>query len=53
MGIAGAFGGYFVYRSLKNFLPLWFCAGIAGFAGSILTYLTTALQLALSLNPEM
>ncbi len=52
MGIVGAFGGYFVYRLLKNFAPLWFSAGAAGFAGSILTYLTTALQLALSLNPN-
>lgn len=51
MGIAGAFGGYFVYRLLKNVSPLWFSAGMAGFSGSILTYLTTALQLALSLNP--
>ena len=50
MGIAGTFGGYFVYRLLKNISPLWFSAGMAGFAGSILTYLTTALQLALSLN---
>ncbi len=51
MGIMGAFGGYFVYRLLKNFTPPWFSAGMAGFAGSILTYLMTALQLALSLNP--
>ena len=51
MGIVGAFGGYFVYRLLKNVSPLWFSAGMAGFAGSILTYLITALQLALSLNP--
>ena len=51
MGIAGAFGGYLVYRLLKNVSPLWFSAGMAGFAGSILTYLTTALELALSLNP--
>lgn len=51
MGIAGAFGGYFIYRLLKNISPLWFSAGMAGFAGSILTYITTALQLALSLNP--
>lgn len=52
MGIVGAFGGYFVYRMLKNLSPLWFSAGMAGLAGSILTYLTTAFQLALSLNPE-
>jgi cobalt/nickel transport system permease protein len=51
MGIAGSFGGYFVYRFLKNISPLWFCAGMAGLTGSIITYVTTALQLALSLNP--
>jgi len=52
MGIAGAFGGYLVYRILKNVSPLWFSAGMAGLFGSILTYLATALQLALSLNPD-
>lgn len=52
MGVAGAFGGYLVYRLLKKFSPLWFSAGMAGLVGSILTYLATALQLALSLNPE-
>ncbi len=52
MGIGGAFGGYLIYRMLRNISPLWFSAGMAGLAGSILTYLTTALQLALSLNPE-
>lgn len=51
MGIAGTFGGYFVYRLLKNIFPLWFSAGMAGLAGSIITYLATAMQLALSLNP--
>ncbi len=50
MGIVGAFGGYLVYRILKNVSPLWFSAGMAGLAGSILTYLATAFQLALSLN---
>ncbi len=52
MGIAGGFGGYLVYRLLKNLTPLWFSAGMAGLAGSILTYLAAALQLALSLNPD-
>ena len=51
MGIVGAFSGYLVYRMLKNISPLWFSAGMAGFVGSILTYMTTALELALSLNP--
>jgi len=52
MGIVGAFGGYFVFRILRNISPLWFSSGMAGLAGSILTYLTTAFQLALSLNPD-
>ncbi|MCZ7356049.1 MAG: energy-coupling factor ABC transporter permease [Candidatus Methanoperedens sp.] len=52
MGVVGAFGGYFVYRILKNISPLWFSAGMAGLVGSILTYVTTALELALSLNPD-
>ncbi|MDD5473945.1 MAG: energy-coupling factor ABC transporter permease [Candidatus Methanoperedens sp.] len=52
MGIVGAFSGYLVYRLLKNIFPLWFSAGMAGFVGSILTYITAALELALSLNPE-
>ncbi|MCE8428705.1 MAG: energy-coupling factor ABC transporter permease [Candidatus Methanoperedens sp.] len=52
MGVMGAFTGYIVYRLLKNITPLWFCAGMAGFAGSIITYITTALQLALSLNSQ-
>ncbi len=51
MGIVGTFSGYIVYRLLKNISPLWFSAGMAGFVGSILTYMTTALELALSLNP--
>ncbi len=51
MGVVGSLGGYSVYRLLKNISPLWFSAGMAGLVGSILTYLTTALQLALSLNP--
>ena len=45
MGIAGTFGGYFVYRLLKNVSPLWFAAGIARLIGSIITYMTTALEL--------
>ncbi len=51
MGIVGTFGGYFTYRLFKNISPLWFSAGMAGLVGSILTYMATALELALSLNP--
>ena len=52
MGIVGAFSGYFVYRLLKNHTSVWFSAGMAGLTGSMMTYIATALQLALSLNPE-
>lgn len=52
MGIIGAFGGYFIFRMFRIIFPLWFSAGMAGLFGSILTYLATALQLALSLNPD-
>lgn len=52
MGIVGAFSGYFVFRLLKSYTSLWFSAGMAGLTGSIMTYIATALQLALSLNPD-
>jgi cobalt/nickel transport system permease protein len=51
MGIVGAFSGYLVFRLLKNHTSIWFSAGMAGLVGSIMTYIATALQLALSLNP--
>jgi len=53
MGIVGTFSGYLVYLLLmKVKSPLWFAAGMAGFVGAILTYIITALELALSLNPD-
>ena len=52
MGIVGTFSGYLVYKATRKFLPLWVAAGLAGFFGDIFTYLTTALELALSLNPD-
>ncbi len=51
MGIVGTFTGYAVYRVSRKFLPTWFAAGLAGFIGDMLTYATTALELALALNP--
>jgi cobalt/nickel transport system permease protein len=49
MGIVGGFSGYFCWKLLRRFnSPLWLAAGIAGFAGDLMTYLTTALELALS-----
>ncbi len=53
MGIVGAFSGYAVYLVLRKVgASFWLSAGLAGFVGDMLTYLTTALQLALSLHPE-
>ena len=53
MGIIGAFSGYAVYLALRKAgASFWLSAGFAGFVGDMLTYATTALQLALSLHPE-
>lgn len=53
MGIAGGFLGYATYSALKRFrTPLWVSAGLAGLVGDLVTYVTTALQLALALHPE-
>lgn len=53
MGIAGAFSGYITFKFLgKVGIRPEFSAGIAAFVGDLLTYVTTALQLALSLHPQ-
>lgn len=52
MGIVGGFSGYLVYTGSRSVnAPIWLAAGLAGFIGDILCYVTTALELALSLNP--
>ncbi|HIH77491.1 MAG TPA: energy-coupling factor ABC transporter permease [Halobacteria archaeon] len=52
MGIVGPFSAYLLFLLFKRLkLPVWTSAGISAFIGSILVYLTTAFQLALSLNP--
>jgi len=52
MGIVGSFSAYLLFLLFKRLkLPVWTSAGISAFIGSVLVYLTTALQLALSLNP--
>lgn len=51
MGIAGAISGYLswkILRSVKS--PVWLAAGVAGFVGDLVTYLTSAFELALSLH---
>lgn len=51
MGIAGGISGYLFWKVLRRFgSPVWLAAGIAGFIGDIVTYLTSAFELALSLH---
>ena len=51
MGIVGGFSGYLCWKLLRRFnSPLWLAAGIAGFVGDLMTYLTTAFELALSMH---
>ncbi len=53
MGIIGAFSGYAIYLALRKAgASFWLAAGLAGFVGDMLTYITTAMQLALSLHPD-
>jgi len=52
MGIVGGFTGYATYLGMRKLgASLWLSAGVGGLFGDLLTYVTTALQLALSLNP--
>ena len=51
MGVAGTFSGYFIwklFRICKS--PIWLAAAMAGFFGDIITYLTSSLELAISLH---
>lgn len=53
MGIVGGFLGYAIYLALKKMrVPFWLSAGLGGFFGDLVTYLTTAGQLAFTLHPE-
>ncbi len=52
MGIVGTFTGYATYVILRKKTSLWFAAGMAGFIGDMMTYVTSALELALGLNPH-
>lgn len=53
MGIVGGFTGYFAYLALRKVgASFWLSAGLGGLLGDLMTYVTTALQLALSLHQE-
>lgn len=53
MGVVGGTSGYLVFLLLrKTKMPIWLSAGVGGSLGDIMCYITTALQLALSLNPS-
>jgi len=52
MGIVGTFSGFAVYKVLYKRYSIFMSVGLAGLTGSLLVYLTTAMELALSLNPE-
>ncbi|MCD4843964.1 MAG: energy-coupling factor ABC transporter permease [Methanosarcinales archaeon] len=53
MGIVGTFvglGTFLLFRKVGA--SIWLSAGFAGFIGSVMTYITTAFELAISLNPD-
>jgi len=51
MGIVGGISGYLSWKLLRRFnSPLWLAGGVAGFVGDVMTYLTSAFELALSLH---
>jgi cobalt/nickel transport system permease protein len=51
MGIAGGLSGYALWKLLRGMhAPLWLAAAAAGFVGDLVTYLISALELALSLH---
>ncbi|MCL6106195.1 MAG: energy-coupling factor ABC transporter permease [Actinobacteria bacterium] len=51
MGIVGGIGGYLCWKMMRSFRsPIWLAAGLAGLAGDLLTYVTSAFELAWSLH---
>ena len=53
MGIVGTFTGYATYVLLRKLrAPLWLSAGMAGFVGDMMTYVTSAFELAIGLHPH-
>jgi cobalt/nickel transport system permease protein len=53
MGIVGAFTGYGTWLAMRRGgFSIFIAAGMAGFIGDMLTYITAAFQLAISIHPE-
>jgi cobalt/nickel transport system permease protein len=53
MGIVGTFTGFGTWLGLRRLgVGIFWAAGLAGFVGDILCYVTTAFELAVSLHPE-
>ncbi|MHB8142908.1 MAG: energy-coupling factor ABC transporter permease [Thermoleophilia bacterium] len=51
MGIVGGISGYLCWKMMRSFQsPIWLAAAVAGFVGDLLTYLTSAFELAWSLH---
>ncbi len=51
MGIVGGISGYLSWKLLRSFhSPIWLAAAVAGFTGDLLTYATSAFELAWSLH---
>ena len=53
MGIAGTFAGYGAFWALRKAgVKLWLSAGTGGLVGDLVTYVTAAFELAISIHPS-
>lgn len=51
MGVAGTLSGFFIWAFARRLrAPVWLAAALAGFIGDLVTYLTSALELAIDLH---
>ena len=54
MGIVGGFSGYLMWWGLRRGgAPIWLAGGLAGLVGDLMTYATSALELAIPLHGQM
>jgi cobalt/nickel transport system permease protein len=53
MGIVGTFTGFLTFWGLRKAgASIWLSAGMGGLVGDLMTYATTAFELALSIHPS-